>query len=175
MKICQEYAKLNRYLIAKQIADYMGWLLNDYFESVHNYISFEDNIVRKGSISAHNGEKVIIPINMRDGCIIGVGTGNSDWNFSAPHGAGRLMSRTEAFNKISMEDYQKSMEGIFSTSVTPNTIDESPFAYKSKEEILKHITPTVDVIEIIKPKYNFKASEKQMLKEDIINMVSKIK
>ena len=164
MKICQEFAVLNRYMIAKMISEYMGWNIDNYFESVHNYISFTDNIVRKGAISAKKGEQVIIPINMRDGCIIGVGKGNDDWNNSAPHGAGRIMSRMEAKELIDLEDYKKSMKNIYTTSVTEETKDESPFVYKSKEEILNHIVPTVDVTKIIKPVYNFKASESQSFK-----------
>lgn len=159
MRICQEFAVLNRYTIARCIADYMGWNIDNYFESVHNYISFEDNIVRKGAISAKKGEKVIIPINMRDGCIIGIGKGNDDWNNSAPHGAGRVMSRSEAMKMINLDDYKKSMENIYTTSVTENTKDEAPFAYKSIKEILEHIIPTVEVVTVIKPVYNFKASE----------------
>lgn len=161
MKLCQEFAVLNRYTIAKRIAEYMGWDLNDYFESVHNYISFEDNIVRKGAISAKKDEKVIIPINMRDGCIIGIGKGNEDWNNSAPHGAGRVMSRAKAKETIDLEEYKKSMENIYTTSVNEETKDEAPFVYKSIEEILEHIIPTVEVTKIIKPVYNFKASEIQ--------------
>lgn len=160
MKLCQEFAILNRYAIAKTIANYMNWNIDDYFESVHNYISFYDNIVRKGAISARKGEKVIIPINMRDGCIIGAGKGNNDWNNSAPHGAGRIMSRAKAMETINLEEYKKSMENIYTTSVKEETKDESPFAYKPIEEILNNIKETVEVIEIIKPIYNFKASEK---------------
>lgn len=159
MKLCQEFAILNRYTMAKTIAEYMNWDISDYFESVHNYISFEDNIVRKGAISAKKGEQVIIPINMRDGCIIGVGKGNLDWNNSAPHGAGRVMSRAKAMETIDLEEYKKSMENIYTTSVTEETKDEAPFVYKSIEEILEHIIPTVEVTKIIKPVYNFKASE----------------
>lgn len=159
MKLCQEFAVLNRYTMAKRIAEYMGWSISNYFESVHNYISFEDNIVRKGAISAKKGEQVIIPINMRDGCIIGIGKGNLDWNNSAPHGAGRVMSRAKAMEIIDLEEYKKSMANIYTTSVTEETKDEAPFAYKSIEEILEHIIPTVEVIKIIKPVYNFKAVE----------------
>lgn len=159
MKLCQEFAVLNRYTMAKRIAEYMGWSINNYFESVHNYISFEDNIVRKGAISAKKGEQVIIPINMRDGCIIGKGIGNLDWNNSAPHGAGRVMSRAKAMEIIDLEEYKKSMANIYTTSVTEETKDEAPFAYKSIEEILEHIIPTVEVTKIIKPVYNFKAVE----------------
>ena len=159
MKICQDFAKLNRYIIAKKIANFMGWNIDDSFESVHNYISFDENIVRKGAISAKEGEQVIIPINMRDGCIIGVGKGNADWNYSAPHGAGRIMSRTEAMEKVSLDDYIESMKDVYTTSVNSDTIDESPFAYKPIDEILDKITPTIEVTSILKPRYNFKSSE----------------
>jgi RNA-splicing ligase RtcB len=159
MKICQEFAVLNRFTIAKRISEYMGWNIDNYFESVHNYISFDDNIVRKGSISAKLGERVIIPINMRDGCIVGTGLGNEDWNYSAPHGAGRVMSRMEALKNINLDEYKESMKDIYTTSVNEGTKDEAPFVYKSLEEILEHIIPTVKVDKIIKPRYNFKASE----------------
>ena len=159
MKICQEYAKKNRELISKIISREMGFNIDDYFESVHNYISFDDNIVRKGAISAKKGEQVIIPMNMRDGCIIGVGKGNSDWNYSAPHGAGRIFSRSEAKKKINLEDYKKSMEGIYTTSVNDFTIDESPFVYKPTSEIVENIEPTVEIKRIIKPIYNYKANK----------------
>lgn len=158
MKLCQEFAILNRKTIANTIAEYMGFNINDSFESVHNYISFEDNIVRKGAISAKKGEKLIIPINMKDGCILGYGKGNEDWNNSAPHGAGRIMSRKQAKERISMEDYKKSMENIYTTSVNEYTIDEAPFVYKTLDEILNHIGDTVEVERIIKPVYNFKAN-----------------
>lgn len=164
MKLCQEFSILNRYTMATTIANYMGWNILNSFESVHNYISFEDNIVRKGAISAKKGEKVIIPINMRDGCIIGIGKGNEDWNNSAPHGAGRVMSRAQAMKTIDLEEYKKSMKNIYTTSVTEETKDEAPFVYKSLEEILEHIVPTVEVTKIIKPVYNFKASEEQSWK-----------
>ena len=187
MKLCQEFAKDNRLCIAKQIlcnyfelSYYEGYksvrlreISNEpsfytqdiverdfwYFQCIHNYINFEDNIVRKGSISARKGEKVIIPMNMRDGCIIGVGKGNADWNYSAPHGAGRIMSRNIAREKLNMEDYIKSMKGIYTTSISRDTIDEAPMVYKPMEEILDNIKATVDVEKIIKPIYNFKANE----------------
>jgi RNA-splicing ligase RtcB len=159
MKICQSFAESNRNRIAREIISRMG--LNDYvedmFQCVHNYINFEDNIVRKGAISARKGERVLIPMNMRDGCIIGVGKGNEDWNNSAPHGAGRVMSRLRAMETIDLEEYKKSMENIYTTSVMEETKDEAPFVYKTKEEILEHIVPTVEVKNIIKPIYNFKA------------------
>ena len=159
MKLCQEFAVINRYTIAKTISNYMGFNIDNYFESVHNYISFEDNIVRKGAISAKKGEQVIIPINMRDGCIIGIGKGNCDWNNSGPHGAGRIMSRIEAKQLIDLSEYKKTMENIYTTSVNEQTKDEAPFVYKKIDEILNHIVPTVEVTKIIKPVYNFKASE----------------
>ena len=158
MKLCQEFAVLNRHTIANTIAEYMNFNIEDSFESVHNYISFEDNIVRKGAISAKKGEKVIIPINMKDGCILGYGKGNDEWNNSAPHGAGRIMSRKQAREKISMDEYEKSMENIYTTSVNEFTIDEAPFVYKTLDEILNHIGDTVEVERVIKPVYNFKAN-----------------
>ena len=158
MRLCQEFAILNRFTIAKTIADYMGLDINNYFESVHNYISFEDNIVRKGAIRAQKGERVIIPINMRDGCLLGLGKGNQDWNNSAPHGAGRVMSRAKAMQTVDLEKYKKTMQNVYTTSVTESTKDEAPFVYKSLEEIKEHIIPTVEVTKIIKPIYNFKAS-----------------
>ena len=132
-------------------------IMNNRFETIHNYISFEDNIVRKGAISAHKGEKVIIPINMRDGSIIAIGKGNNDWNQSAPHGAGRIMSRMKAKNIFQLEDFVKSMEGIYTTSISEETIDEAPFVYKPIQEIIDNIQDTVEILKIIKPIYNFKS------------------
>ena len=159
MKICQEFAVLNRKEIADAILDELGIKEISRFETIHNYIEFGSNMVRKGAISAKAGEILLIPVNMRDGCIIGKGKGNPDWNMSAPHGAGRLMSRTKAKEKISLAEFEKSMEGIYTTSVNPSTIDESPMAYKPMEEILENIDDTVEIVKIIKPVYNFKASE----------------
>lgn len=188
MKICQEFAKDNRLCIAKQIlCNYFelpyyegyksvrlrektmptcGWCTQDmiekdfwYFETIHNYISFEDNIVRKGAISAKKGEIVLIPMNMRDGCIIGVGKGNDDWNQSAPHGAGRIMSRMKAKETFNLDEYKESMKDIYTTSVNEDTIDEAPFVYKPMQEIIDNISDTVDIIKIIKPIYNFKDSD----------------
>lgn len=163
MKWCQHFAHWNRYRIATEICERMGskWSarLNDWFETVHNYIDHESNIVRKGAISAKKGERVLIPMNMRDGCIIGIGKGNEDWNCSAPHGAGRIMSRAEAKRSVTLDEYRQSMDGIYTTSVGLDTIDESPMAYKPMDEILKNIEPTVEIERIIKPVYNFKASE----------------
>ena len=159
MKLCQEFALLNRSYIAYKICKEMNILSKNYFQCIHNYINFEDNIVRKGAISARKGERVIIPMNMRDGCIIGIGKGNEDWNYSAPHGAGRTMSRNMAREKLNMEEFKNSMEGIYTTSVNEETIDEAPMVYKPMEEILEYIKDTIEVEKIIKPIYNFKASE----------------
>lgn len=163
MKICQEFAVLNRDNIAKEIlfnyfTDELIPVCNK-FETIHNYISFEDNIVRKGAISAKKGERVLIPMNMRDGCIIGIGKGNDDWNQSAPHGAGRIMSRSKAKETLNLKDFENSMNGIYTTSVSESTIDESPMAYKPMDEIIKCIEETVEIERIIKPIYNFKANE----------------
>ena len=165
MAICQMFAAINRELIATIILDGLHlfdefWFSKfNYFHIIHNYIDFEDNIIRKGAISARKGERVIIPMNMRDGCIIGIGKCNEDWNYSAPHGAGRTMSRNIAKQLISMDEYKDSMKGIYTTSVNEDTLDESPMAYKPMEEILEHIKDTVEVVKIIKPIYNFKAGE----------------
>jgi tRNA-splicing ligase RtcB (3'-phosphate/5'-hydroxy nucleic acid ligase) len=160
MRIAQKYAVLNRYMIANSIVQYfikasMCDFVN--ISSIHNYISEKDNIIRKGAISANEGEQLIIPLNMRDGTIIGVGKGSKKWNNSAPHGAGRIMSRSKAKESLSMPDYKASMDGIFTTCVTSKTIDEAPMAYKDKQLILDAIGETVDVKAILKPVYNFKA------------------
>lgn len=161
MRICQEYASLNRRWIRNEILEkYFGPEATfeiKCFETVHNYISFEDNIVRKGAISAKNGEKVLIPINMRDGSIIAIGKGNDDWNQSAPHGAGRLMSRMKAKQTFQLDEFVRSMEGVYSTSVLEETIDEAPFVYKPMQEIIDNIQDTVDIVKVIRPIYNFKA------------------
>lgn len=163
MKICQEFARVNRRAIQDIIFYYMGWTFSrsfmERFQTIHNYIDHDTNIVRKGAISAKAGERLLIPINMRDGCIIGVGKGNEDWNCSAPHGAGRIMSRSKAKENVSLEEYQESMKGIYTTSVSQSTIDESPMVYKPMDEILEHIKDTVEIVKIINPVYNFKASE----------------
>lgn len=159
MEIVQRFAALNRATIAKIILQKMGWKELDRFETIHNYIDTKNMILRKGSISAQAGEKVIIPMNMRDGSLICVGKGNADWNYSAPHGAGRLMSRSKAKSAISLKDFEKSMKGIYSTTVSRSTIDESPMAYKNTDEIVRCIEPTVEIIDVIKPLYNFKAGE----------------
>lgn len=158
MKICQEYASLNRKMIAQAILlKYFDKYDFEDFETIHNYISFEDNIVRKGAISAKEGEKVLIPINMRDGSIIAIGKGNDDWNCSAPHGAGRIMSRNKAKETFKLDEFKESMKDIYSTSITEETIDEAPFVYKPMQEIIDNIKDTVDIVKIIKPIYNFKA------------------
>lgn len=163
MKICQEFATLNRDSIAREILfNYFTKELIPVctkFETIHNYISFEDNIVRKGAISAREGEKVLIPMNMRDGCIIAIGKGNDDWNQSAPHGAGRIMTRMKAKETFKLDEFKDSMKGIYTTSVNENTIDEAPFVYKPMQEIIDCISDTVNIIKIIKPIYNFKAGD----------------
>lgn len=186
MKICQEFAHDNRLCIAKQILCnyfelpyYQGYnsirlseeskphyletqdmVQKDfrYFETIHNYISFEDNIVRKGAISSKKGEKVLIPMNMRDGCIIGIGKGNDDWNKSAPHGAGRIMSRIKAKETFNLNEFEKSINGIYTTSVNKKTIDEAPFVYKPMQEIINNIGDTIEIVKLIKPIYSYKAS-----------------
>ena len=160
MNICQEYAVLNRNTIADIILKRMfNKSLSDYesFNTTHNYINFKDNIIRKGSVSAYKGEKLLIPINMRDGSLICIGKGNENWNYSAPHGAGRLMSRTKAKEVLNLEEFKDSMKGIFTSSISENTLDEAPMVYKPMEEIINNIQETVEILEIIKPIYNFKA------------------
>lgn len=159
MKLAQEHAKINRETIAKQILKYAKLTGIESFDTIHNYIDVDNMILRKGSISAQSGEKVIIPMNMRDGSLICIGKGNPDWNYSAPHGAGRILSRSKAKDTISMAEYQESMKGIYTTSVNRGTIDESPMAYKPIEEIIENIKDTVEIIDVIKPVYNFKAGE----------------
>ena len=160
MKICQEYADRNRHRIAAQIIDHYGFKPLGEFTTVHNYIDHESNIIRKGAVSAREGERLIIPINMRDGSLICVGKGNDDWNCSAPHGAGRMFSRTETFNRFTVEEYEKTMKeaGIYTTCVNRSTLDESPFAYKGMEDIVENISPTADIVSIVRPVYNFKAN-----------------
>ena len=157
VEICQAFAKRSRELMAEIIIERAGLTAGESFHTIHNYIDTDEMILRKGSIAAHKGEKVLIPINMRDGSVIAIGKGNPEWNFSAPHGAGRLMSRTKAKDTLSMEEYKKAMEGIFTTSVNEDTLDEAPMAYKSLEDIIDVIAESVEVIEVIKPIYNFKA------------------
>lgn len=158
MKIAQKWADLSRVTIASRICEGMGFDVVNAFSTVHNYLG-DDNIIRKSAIKAGKGQMVLIPLSMRDGSILAVGKGNEDWLCSAPHGAGRLMSRGEARRKISMDEYRKSMEGIFTTSVCEDTLDEAPFAYKPADKIVEQIKDTVDVVEVLKPIYSFKASE----------------
>ena len=159
MKLTQQFAMLNRKAMVDVIMTGMGFTAVETFTTIHNYIDMDAMILRKGSVSAKAGEKLLIPINMRDGSLICSGKGNEDWNCSAPHGAGRLMSRKAAFNALSMEEFQKEMEGIYTTCVVPDTLDESPMAYKSMEEIVAQIGPTAEIIERIRPVYNFKAAD----------------
>lgn len=162
MKIVQTYAYVNRMeMLSSIFQDFLNLDLqcnNEYFQTIHNYIDLDNMILRKGSISAQKGEKVIIPMNMRDGSLICVGKGNSDWNYSAPHGAGRIMSRSKAKENVTLNEFQNSMKGIYTTSVNTSTIDESPMVYKPMEEIISNIKDTVEIKKIIKPIYNFKAN-----------------
>lgn len=159
MKLTQQFAVLNRKAMVDVILGGMGLTAVDIFTTIHNYIDTDAMILRKGSVSAKKGEKLLIPINMRDGSLICIGTGNEEWNCSAPHGAGRLMSRRAALNTLSMEEFQNEMKGIYTTCVVPDTLDESPMAYKSIEEIVSQIGPTAIIVERIRPVYNFKASD----------------
>ena len=157
MKIVQEYAMLNRQAMMDEIIKGMGFHIRDCFTTIHNYIDTEKMVLRKGAVSAQMGETLLIPINMRDGSLICTGKGNLDWNCSAPHGAGRVLSRGEARATLTLSEFKKQMEGIYSTSVSRDTIDESPMAYKSIDDIVSNIGETVDINDIIKPIYNFKA------------------
>jgi tRNA-splicing ligase RtcB len=158
MKIIQRYATENRKEMMKKILVGMRLTMVDEFTTIHNYIDTENGILRKGSVSAYKNEKLLIPINMRDGSLICVGKGNEDWNYSAPHGAGRLMSRTKAKEVLNFEEYQDTMKDIYTTSVSLDTIDEAPMVYKPIQEIIDNIGETVDILANIKPMYNFKAS-----------------
>ncbi len=158
IEICQEFSRLNREKLAEIILSRVGVSAGDSFHTTHNYIDTDEMILRKGAIAAHSGEKVLIPVNMRDGSILATGKGNPDWNFSAPHGAGRLMSRNVAKENLRLSDYQEAMRGIFTTSVNESTLDEAPMAYKSLGDIVNAISETVEIIEVLKPVYNFKAS-----------------
>lgn len=157
LEICQRFAKRSRELMAEVLLQRTGMTALSAFHTIHNYIDTDEMILRKGAIAAHAGELVLIPINMRDGSVLARGRGNPEWNYSAPHGAGRLMSRTRARATLDLESYQKAMEGIYSTSVNEATLDEAPMAYKSLADILDVIRESVDVLEILKPIYNFKA------------------
>ena len=159
MRITQHFAMLNRKAMADEIIRNMRLTVADEFTTIHNYIDTDAMILRKGAVSAKAGEQLLIPINMRDGSLLCVGKGNPDWNQSAPHGAGRLMSRKKAKEKLDLGDYRDAMSGIFSTCINNGTLDEAPMAYKSMDAILKHIAPTVNVVKVIKPVFNFKAEE----------------
>ena len=157
--ICQRFARRNREKMAEVLLERTGLSGNNAFHTIHNYIDTEEMILRKGAIAAHKGEKVLIPINMRDGSVLAVGKGNPEWNYSAPHGAGRIMSRTKAKNMLSMEEYTETMKGVYTTSVNESTLDEAPMAYKSLEDIIDVIRDAVEIIDVMKPIYNFKASD----------------
>ncbi|MDE7432367.1 MAG: RtcB family protein [Lachnospiraceae bacterium] len=159
VEICQRFARRNREKIAEILLERTGMAGTDAFHTIHNYIDMDEMILRKGAIAAHKGEKVLIPINMRDGSVLAVGKGNPDWNYSAPHGAGRIMSRRKAKTELSLEEYSREMEGIYTTSVNEATLDEAPMAYKSLDDIIDVIKESVEVIDVMKPIYNFKASD----------------
>lgn len=158
VEICQKFATRNREKIAEVIFERTGMTGTEGFHTIHNYIDIDEMILRKGAIAARKGEKVLIPINMRDGSVLAVGKGNAEWNYSAPHGAGRIMSRTKAKDTLCMDEYKKAMEGVYTTSVNEATLDEAPMAYKSLVDIIDVIRETVDVIDVMKPIYNFKAN-----------------
>ena len=158
VEICQRFARRSRELMAEIILQRLGIEAVDAFHTIHNYIDTDEMILRKGAIAAHEGEKVLIPINMRDGSVLAIGKGNPDWNYSAPHGAGRIMSRTAAKENLDLDEYRREMEGIYTTSVNEATLDEAPMAYKSLSDIIDVISESVDVIEVLKPIYNFKAN-----------------
>lgn len=159
MEIVQEYAKWNRIAMTDEIRGYMEWGSEEDFHTIHNYIDTDNMILRKGAVSAQEGEKLLIPINMRDGSLICIGKGNPDWNYSAPHGAGRLFGRVAAKTRFTVDEFKESMKGIYTTSVNFDTLDECPMAYKSMDDIMNNITDTVDILKVIKPIYNFKAGK----------------
>jgi len=158
VEICQRFARRNREKIAEIILSRTGMTGGKAFHTIHNYIDIKEMILRKGAIAAHAGEKVLIPINMRDGSVLAIGKGNPEWNYSAPHGAGRIMSRSKAKNELNMDAYREAMAGVYTTAVNEATLDEAPMAYKSLEDIIDVIRESVDVIEVMKPIYNFKAN-----------------
>lgn len=159
VEICQAFARRSREKMAEIILERTGMTGSEAFHTIHNYIDTEEMILRKGAIAAHSGEKVLIPINMRDGSVLAVGKGNPEWNYSAPHGAGRIMSRKKAKENLSMDQYRETMKGIYTTSINENTLDEAPMAYKSLEDIIDVIKESVEIIDVMKPIYNFKASD----------------
>ena len=158
VELCQRFARRNRERMAEIIVGRLGLETGTAFHTVHNYIDTGEMILRKGAIAAHKGEKVLIPINMRDGSVLAVGKGNPEWNDSAPHGAGRTMSRTAAKARLDMDEYRREMAGVYTTSVNEATLDEAPMAYKSLDDIVDAIRESVDVVEVLKPIYNFKAN-----------------
>ena len=162
VEICQRFARRSRERMAEIIIERTKMTRTEAFHTIHNYIDVNEMILRKGAIAAHSGEKVLIPINMRDGSVLAVGKGNVEWNNSAPHGAGRIMSRTKAKQSIDLEEYKASMQGIYSTSVNADTLDEAPMAYKSLADIIDVIRDSVEIIDIMKPVYNFKASDSEV-------------
>lgn len=162
VEVCQKFAKRSRELMAETLFERTGLTAGESFHTIHNYIDTDEMILRKGAIAAHKGEIILIPINMRDGVVLATGKGNPEWNYSAPHGAGRLMSRSQAKENLSMEAYRAAMEGIYTTSVNEKTLDEAPMAYKSLEDIIDVIKDSVDIIDIMKPVYNFKASDEEL-------------
>ena len=159
VEVCQRFARRNREKMAEILLERTGIAAGEAFHTIHNYIDTEEMILRKGAIAAHAGEKVLIPINMRDGSVLAVGKGNAEWNYSAPHGAGRIMSRKAAKDRLSLEEYRETMKGIYTTSVNEATLDEAPMAYKSLDDIIDVIRDSVDIIDVMKPVYNFKASD----------------
>ncbi len=159
MKIVQQYATFNRKAMAEDMIEALGLHVAENFTTIHNYIDTDAMILRKGAVSAKDGEKLLIPINMRDGSLVCIGKGNPDWNCSAPHGAGRLYSRVQAKKTFNIEEFKQAMEGIYTTSINADTLDECPMAYKNMDDIVKNITSTAEIIKVIKPIYNFKAGE----------------
>ena len=158
VEICQKFACRSRELMAEIILGRLSLTALDAFHTIHNYIDTGEMILRKGAIAAHDGERVLIPINMRDGSVLAVGRGNPEWNYSAPHGAGRILSRTEAKETLDLEEYRREMAGVYTTSVNEKTLDEAPMAYKSLSDIIDVISESVHIIEVLKPIYNFKAN-----------------
>ena len=158
VEICQRFARRNREVMADIILQRIGLEAANAFHTIHNYIDTREMILRKGAIAAHEGERVLIPINMRDGSVLAIGKGNPEWNDSAPHGAGRIRARSAAKEQLDLEEYRREVAGIYTTSVNEATLDEAPMAYKSLSDIIGVIRDTVDIIEVLKPIYNFKAN-----------------
>lgn len=157
MNIVQNFSTLNRRAIADDIIKSLKFAEIEGFSTIHNYIDVENKILRKGAISARDGEKIIIPLNMRDGCLICIGQGNEEWNYSAPHGSGRAYNRADTINSFTLSQYKKEMKGIYSTSISRDTLDECPMAYKNSQTVIDLIEPTAEIVEILKPVYNYKA------------------